>query len=82
MLQVRDLRVKYGDVTALHGIDLEVEPREVVALLGCNGARKITVESCSAAGTRYLRITHGCAKRNSAPDHSIPNRRARSGKVD
>ncbi len=43
MLRVRGLRVAYDGVPVLHGIDLEVAPGEIVALLGTNGAGKSTV---------------------------------------
>jgi branched-chain amino acid transport system ATP-binding protein len=39
---VRGLRVRYGAIEALHGIDLEVPAGEVVALIGANGAGKTT----------------------------------------
>jgi branched-chain amino acid transport system ATP-binding protein len=42
LLSVRDLRVKYGNVEALHGINLAVEEGEIVAILGANGAGKST----------------------------------------
>lgn len=35
-----DIRVKYGRATALHGVNLAVPPKRVVALLGGNGAGK------------------------------------------
>jgi branched-chain amino acid transport system ATP-binding protein len=41
-LDVRGLTAGYGDVPVLHGIDLRVEPGELVALLGPNGAGKTT----------------------------------------
>jgi branched-chain amino acid transport system ATP-binding protein len=41
-LEVRDLHVGFGEVEVVHGVDLEVEPGEVVALLGRNGAGKTT----------------------------------------
>ena len=41
-LTVEGLRAGYGAVEALHGITLQVEPGEIVALLGANGAGKST----------------------------------------
>jgi branched-chain amino acid transport system ATP-binding protein len=42
LLTVEGLRVGYGKVEVLHGIDLTVAPGEIVALLGSNGAGKTT----------------------------------------
>ncbi|MBW1599581.1 ABC transporter ATP-binding protein [Streptomyces sp. JJ38] len=42
VLELRDLRVFYGAIEALKGIDLSVHEGEVVALLGANGAGKST----------------------------------------
>lgn len=42
LLTVEGLRVGYGKVEVLHGIDLVVAPGEIVALLGSNGAGKTT----------------------------------------
>jgi ABC-2 type transport system ATP-binding protein len=41
--EVRDLRMRYGTVDVLHGIDFEIRTGEVVALLGPNGAGKTTM---------------------------------------
>ena len=45
MLAVADLRVNYGRVPALHGISLNVNEGEAVALVGPNGAGKTTTLS-------------------------------------
>jgi ABC-type branched-subunit amino acid transport system ATPase component len=45
LLEVSGLRAGYGKVEVVHGIDLHVEPGEVVALLGPNGAGKTTTLS-------------------------------------
>lgn len=42
MLELADLKVSYGNVEALHGINLRVEEGEIVTLLGANGAGKST----------------------------------------
>jgi branched-chain amino acid transport system ATP-binding protein len=42
MLVVRDLRVNYGAIRALHGVSLRVERGQIVTLIGCNGAGKST----------------------------------------
>jgi branched-chain amino acid transport system ATP-binding protein len=42
MLEIRDLRVAYGKIEAVKGIDLVVEEGEVVTLVGVNGAGKTT----------------------------------------
>lgn len=42
MLRVRNLRVEYGHIRALKGIDFHVEEGEIVTLIGANGAGKTT----------------------------------------
>lgn len=42
VLQVRGLKVSYGGIEAVKGVDLEVYPGELVSLIGSNGAGKTT----------------------------------------
>jgi ABC-type branched-subunit amino acid transport system ATPase component len=42
LLETAGLRAGYGNVEIVRGLDLRVEPGEVVALLGANGAGKTT----------------------------------------
>jgi len=43
LLEVQGLAAGYGPVRVLHDIDLEVQPGEIVAVLGANGAGKTTL---------------------------------------
>lgn len=42
-LEIRELQVSYGEVPALNGISIDVEPGEAVGILGANGAGKTTL---------------------------------------
>lgn len=43
LLEISNLEASYGPVQALRGVSLKVEPGQIVALLGANGAGKTTV---------------------------------------
>ena len=45
MLKVTNLKVSYGNLEVLHGITFQVNPGEIVAVLGSNGAGKTTAIS-------------------------------------
>jgi branched-chain amino acid transport system ATP-binding protein len=43
MLEITNLETKYGRITALQSINIQIEPQEIVAVLGANGAGKTTL---------------------------------------
>ncbi|MCA6107017.1 ABC transporter ATP-binding protein [Bradyrhizobium sp. CNPSo 4026] len=43
LLEVKGLKVRYGPIEALHGIDFAVAKGQLVALVGANGAGKTTL---------------------------------------
>jgi branched-chain amino acid transport system ATP-binding protein len=43
LLEVRGLKVRYGVIEALHGVDLAVARGEIVTVIGANGAGKTTL---------------------------------------
>lgn len=48
MIRVEEVQHRYGDVQALAGVTLEVQPGEVFGLLGANGSGKSTLNRCIA----------------------------------
>src|SRR5689334_11866004 len=42
MLELRELKVNYGAIAALHGISLQIKAGDIVTLIGANGAGKTT----------------------------------------
>lgn len=43
MLEIKDLQVYYGMINAIKGVSFDVQPGEVIALIGANGAGKTTI---------------------------------------
>jgi branched-chain amino acid transport system ATP-binding protein len=69
LLELQDVRVKYGAVEALKGISLEVGEGEIVTLLGANGAGKTTTLR-SISG--LLRPSHGHILFDGRPVDTLP----------
>ncbi|MDR1621552.1 MAG: ABC transporter ATP-binding protein [Synergistaceae bacterium] len=63
-LEVRGLHVHYGNIHALHGVDLVVGRGEIVCVVGVNGAGKSTL---MWAITGVLPVTDGAVLLNGTP---------------
>ncbi|QQC67740.1 amino acid ABC transporter ATP-binding protein [Paraburkholderia ginsengisoli] len=53
MIEVRDLRKRFGDVEVLRGVDLQIARSEVVCIIGPSGSGKSTLLRCLAALETY-----------------------------
>ena len=43
MLRIERIKVSYGEVPALHEISFQVAPKQIVSIIGANGAGKSTI---------------------------------------
>jgi len=59
LLEVADIHVYYGKIAALRGVTLQVEPGEIVSLIGANGAGKTTALK-TISGLR--KVTRGAVR--------------------
>jgi branched-chain amino acid transport system ATP-binding protein len=61
ILEVNDVRARYGQIEAVHGITFTVEEGEVVVVLGANGAGKTTTlrAICGMVETTGSIMLHG-----------------------
>ncbi len=75
VLSVRDVVARYGSITALHGVSLDVRSGQAVALLGANGAGKSTtlrtVSGLIAAASGSVRFLGEDITRT--PAHKLPH---------
>src|SRR5574340_28794 len=46
ILEVKNLTVSFGGITALNGIDLSVRENEILSIIGPNGSGKTTLFNC------------------------------------
>ena len=89
LLELKQLKVAYGGIEAVKGIDLTVQNGEMVALIGANGAGKTTTlkaiagmlgagsGAASATGAQAAAITYNGQPIGGAPAHQL----ARAGLV-
>ena len=55
VLEIRDLVVRYGPITAVRGVDLDVQKAEIVCLVGPNGAGKSSTTLAIAGAIRPIK---------------------------
>ena len=78
MLEVRNLTVRYGGITALHGISLSIAEGHIVAMVGANGAGKSTTINAISG---MVRRAEGEILFHGEPMDSSPQRIVRKGIV-
>ncbi|MCI8505795.1 MAG: ABC transporter ATP-binding protein [Lachnospiraceae bacterium] len=75
MLVVKGLHSFYGNIEALHGVEIEVNDKEIVALIGSNGAGKTTLlNSVSGHVTKTGEIRFQDEDITKLPPHKIAKR--------
>jgi len=77
LLEIVDLKTRYGRIEALHGVSIKVKRGQLVALVGANGAGKTTLLRCisgvrpASEGTVWFE--------GAAITHARPESRVRAG---
>ncbi|MCW2742497.1 MAG: transporter ATP-binding protein [Blastococcus sp.] len=76
LLDVTDLEVRYGAITAIKGISFHVNDGEIVALLGANGAGKTTTQKTVSGMLRPAAgsITFDGRRIDGIPPHELIHR--------
>jgi branched-chain amino acid transport system ATP-binding protein len=77
ILEVKDLKLEFGGLQALAGVDLEVKDHEILAVIGPNGAGKTSLLNCING---FYRPQGGSILFRGRPIHHLaPHRIARLG---
>lgn len=80
LLEVDDLRVRYGNSVAIRGVTLEVAEGELLAVAGSNGAGKSTMVNAVAGWSRGRVRVEGVVRLDGVDISRLPaHKRARSG---
>jgi len=77
MLKISNLRVSYGQMEAVHGIDMQVKKGSITAMIGSNGAGKTTILNAISGMVDYT----GTIEFDGKPLSSKSNRVVRAGIV-
>jgi branched-chain amino acid transport system ATP-binding protein len=72
VLQVRDVRIAYGRVPAVHGVSFDVEAGRIVAIVGANGSGKSTLLRAVAG---LNRVESGDIRLDGRPIERLPAHR-------
>jgi branched-chain amino acid transport system ATP-binding protein len=73
MLQVHGLSAGYGPIQALRGVDLHIQPGEILALIGSNGAGKSTLlmTLCGVVPAQAGRVIYQGRDITGLPPHEL-----------
>jgi branched-chain amino acid transport system ATP-binding protein len=76
LLELKDLEVRYGGIRAVKGVSLEVAERELVCLIGANGAGKSSTLKaiCGLAPLHAGSVRYDGAEISHARVHELPRR--------
>ena len=72
MLKIDELKVSYGGIEAVKGITFEVPERQIVTLIGANGAGKSTTLGTIAGLVKPASISRGRTSPVCPPTASSP----------
>jgi branched-chain amino acid transport system ATP-binding protein len=72
-LQIKNLSVKYGKLTAVNNVSLSVNPGEIIALAGPNSAGKSSLLQAVATRSRWVSVT-GLVSVNGKRIDGLPTR--------
>lgn len=82
LLEVSEMRVRYGHSVALDGVDLTVGHNELVAVAGANGAGKSTLVNAVAGWSRGRAVATGAVRLDGQDLTGLPaHRRVKHGVV-